>query len=70
MEQRAACCMRRRPETQRQSADGKAQLARRYQLVAVAIVHLYRSVSCPMAWCFAFEAVYGGDDGDDDDKLV
>lgn len=57
-------------ETQRQSVDDKAQLAHRYQLVAVAIVHLYRSVNCLTAWCFAFEAVYGGDGDDDDDKLV
>lgn len=62
--------MRKKPARQILSVDGRAQLAHKYQLVVVARVHLYQSVSCPTAWCFALEAVYGGDGGDDDDKLV
>lgn len=64
-----ACCMRKKPETQRLSVDDRV-LAHRCQLVGVAIKQLYQSVNCPMAWCFAFEAVYGGGDDDDGDKLV
>jgi len=70
VEQRAECCMRRKSEIQTQLVGDKAPLAHRCQLVAAATVYLYRSVNCPMAWCFALEAVYGGGDGDDDDKLV
>lgn len=70
MEQHGVCCMRTKPETQKLSVDDRAQLAHRCQLVGFAIVHLYQSVNCPAAWCFAFEAVYGGGDDDDGDKLV
>lgn len=56
---------------QKPSVDGKARLAHRYQLVEVAKEQqLYQSVNCPKAWCFEFEAVYGGWDDDDGDKWV
>lgn len=71
VEQHELCCTHTTLVRRRPSDDDKAQLARKYQLVAVArALLLYQSVSCPTAWCFGFEAVYGGCDDDDDDKLV